>query len=103
MFSFGIVLWALLARKRPYTELEPGVVAAESAKGARPTLPTDCPKRLGDLIERCWDADAAKRPTFNEILSLLDDSSLMSKESNSKAKAGPSNSDDSGVAKTELI
>jgi hypothetical protein len=68
-----MVLWALFSRERPYTSLDPGVVASECAKGARPELPANCPKRLGELIERCWDANPANRPAFDEILKLLDD------------------------------
>jgi len=92
VFSFGIVLWELAARKMPYDEFEVSkskfMSALEDAiiKGLRPTIPSDCPIPVRDLIRECWQADPDLRPNFDEIYITLggirstinSDSTLMS-------------------------
>lgn len=42
--------------------------------GLRPDmseLRKECPEKLKDFIERCWDADPEKRPTMQEIVDFL--------------------------------
>lgn len=36
-----------------------------------PMLPTDCPKEVAALIEKCIDRSPSKRPSFIEIASAL--------------------------------
>ncbi|KAL4645620.1 hypothetical protein ACB092_02G247400 [Castanea dentata] len=72
VFSFGIVLWELLTGELPYSLLTPlqaavGVVQ----KGIRPTIPKNTYPRLAELLERCWQQDAAQRPNFSEIIEIL--------------------------------
>ncbi|KAK9990072.1 hypothetical protein SO802_025057 [Lithocarpus litseifolius] len=72
VFSFGIVLWELLTGELPYSLLTPlqaavGVVQ----KGIRPTIPKNTCPRLAELLERCWQQDAAQRPNFSEIIEIL--------------------------------
>jgi hypothetical protein len=40
------------------------VVARE---GKRPEIPKDCPKKLRELIEKCWAQDPTLRPSFEQI------------------------------------
>ncbi|KAM3758767.1 hypothetical protein ACB098_01G070200 [Castanea mollissima] len=69
VFSFGVLLWELLTGKLPYEQLTPlqaavGVVQ----KGLRPIIPKQTPRKLGELLERCWQQDPSSRPEFSEIL-----------------------------------
>ncbi|KAI4381809.1 hypothetical protein MLD38_007848 [Melastoma candidum] len=72
VFSFGIVLWELLTGELPYAYLTPlqaavGVVQ----KGLRPTIPENANPKFAELLQRCWKQNPAKRPSFSEILEIL--------------------------------
>ncbi|CAI9111012.1 OLC1v1011143C1 [Oldenlandia corymbosa var. corymbosa] len=72
VFSFAIVLWELLTREIPYSDLTPlqaaiGVVQ----QGLRPEIPKDTNPKLVDLLEKCWQQEPTLRPKFSEILETL--------------------------------
>ncbi|XP_010531127.1 PREDICTED: serine/threonine-protein kinase STY17-like [Tarenaya hassleriana] len=72
VFSFAIVLWELLTGELPYSYLTPlqaavGVVQ----KGLRPEIPKHTHPKLAELLEKCWQQDAAQRPKFSEIIEIL--------------------------------
>ena len=43
----------------------------EVAKGLRPEIPSEAPKRLSELIQACWATDPGARPVFTSITSTL--------------------------------
>ena len=42
------------------------------AQKERPPVPSACPPFLAALMQRCWADDAARRPSFAELLPELD-------------------------------
>lgn len=40
--------------------------------GGRPEVPADAPGGYRSLMVSCWSGDPAARPTFSEVVSLLD-------------------------------
>ncbi|RWW08774.1 hypothetical protein BHE74_00021974 [Ensete ventricosum] len=54
----------------------PNMTAVQAAfavvnKGVRPVIPQDCLPVLGEIMTRCWDANPDVRPSFSEIIRML--------------------------------
>ena len=74
VYSFGVLLWELVSREQPYAGLTPIQAAFGVAKhNLRPVMPSGVHPRYNALVNRCWYPSAADRPTFNEIVQLLND------------------------------
>ncbi|XP_009409582.2 serine/threonine-protein kinase STY13 [Musa acuminata AAA Group] len=72
VYSFGIVLWELITGMLPF----PNMTAVQAAfavvnKGVRPVIPQDCLPALNEIMTRCWDANPDVRPSFSEIITML--------------------------------
>eukprot|EP00027_Filamoeba_sp_ATCC50430_P009694 CAMPEP_0168557866 /NCGR_PEP_ID=MMETSP0413-20121227/9660_1 /TAXON_ID=136452 /ORGANISM="Filamoeba nolandi, Strain NC-AS-23-1" /LENGTH=705 /DNA_ID=CAMNT_0008588939 /DNA_START=117 /DNA_END=2234 /DNA_ORIENTATION=+ len=72
VWSFGVVMWELLARQEPYPDLDP-VEAAMSVvhEGLRLEAPQGTPPGLDNIMKQCWSTDPESRPSFKEICNLL--------------------------------
>lgn len=74
VYSFGLVLWELWERKRPYEELYSRFDIIDAIRaGRRPPISASCPPALKSLIQRCWHGQPARRPTFSYIVRYLKD------------------------------
>jgi serine/threonine protein kinase len=73
IYSFAILIWELVAKAVPYVGQNSLMVArAVAYKSLRPVIPHTCPDLFRDLMTTCWQDDAEKRPSFKEILAVLD-------------------------------
>ncbi|EOA23832.1 hypothetical protein CARUB_v10017047mg [Capsella rubella] len=73
VYSFGLILWEMVAGAVPYEEMTPVQAAfAVMHKNARPVIPTDCPAAMKELIELCWSLQTDKRPEFWQIVKVLE-------------------------------
>jgi hypothetical protein len=74
VYSFGIVMWEIVARDIPYNEREfrwmKNVKEAVLA-GARPSSPGDIDRSYGDLMKECWAGTPSLRPSFTEVVQRL--------------------------------
>ena len=78
MYSFGVVLWEMLAGRQPWASLQ-SMAVAYSITILKERLPLDapampagrCPARLRALLLQCWDADPQRRPSADEALKEL--------------------------------
>ncbi|KAK9054845.1 hypothetical protein SSX86_025924 [Deinandra increscens subsp. villosa] len=72
VFSFGMLVWEMVAGEAAYGTLSPVQAAVGIATcGLRPDIPKQCPQYLASLMNKCWHNTPSKRPLFSEILLLL--------------------------------
>ena len=74
VYSFGLVLWELWEKKRPFEELTSRFDIMDAVRaGKRPPISANCPHSYRDLIQRCWQAEPSRRPMFKYIVRFLKD------------------------------
>jgi serine/threonine protein kinase len=80
IYSYGIVLWEILTRKEPFEDHDSynTFVRAVCDNKERPPMPSDLHSSLKKVLDICWHEDATKRPTFAEILDMLEDAMVRS-------------------------
>ncbi|KAK8928231.1 Serine/threonine-protein kinase HT1 [Platanthera zijinensis] len=72
VYSFGMVLWEMVAGEAAYSSYSPVQAAVGiAACGLRPEIPKDCPAVLRSLMIRCWNDRPSKRPQLSEIVDIL--------------------------------
>lgn len=66
----GMLLWELFSRgQQPYNDISNlGDVAHAILDGKLPVTPRGCPSAVAEMMQRCWQADPAKRPEFEVSL-----------------------------------
>ncbi|XP_077848758.1 macrophage-stimulating protein receptor isoform X21 [Macaca mulatta] len=69
VWSFGVLLWELLTRGAPpYPHIDPFDLTHFLAQGRRLPQPEYCPNSLYQVMQQCWEADPAARPTFGVLV-----------------------------------
>lgn len=73
VWSYGVLLWELLTGETPYKGIDTLAVAYGVAvnKLTLP-IPSTCPQPWRELMEKCWESDPHRRPSFEHILDDLD-------------------------------
>eukprot|EP00013_Stygamoeba_regulata_P007636 CAMPEP_0177642190 /NCGR_PEP_ID=MMETSP0447-20121125/7455_1 /TAXON_ID=0 /ORGANISM="Stygamoeba regulata, Strain BSH-02190019" /LENGTH=994 /DNA_ID=CAMNT_0019144333 /DNA_START=143 /DNA_END=3127 /DNA_ORIENTATION=+ len=69
VYSYGMLVWELVARQKPYAGLNHKQKMRAVREGLRPVLPRNCP--LSGLISACWNPDPEKRPALSDVLTEL--------------------------------
>ena len=77
VWCYGLLLWEVVTCALPYAGMDDQAAGLEAASGRRPPVETlGADDVLGNaeiprLILRCLDFDPALRPSFNDIVSVL--------------------------------
>ncbi len=71
VYSYGIILWELVSRKIPFSNVESFTIPIMVTRGERPSVPKDCPSDWKKLIKACWNQKPTSRPSFKKILAKL--------------------------------
>jgi serine/threonine protein kinase len=72
VYSFGMLLWAMLTEKEPFAGRDGMQIAVAVCKnGARPQFPPGTPRALIELIKACWAQDSRERPTLENVVASL--------------------------------
>ncbi|CAI5744353.1 unnamed protein product [Peronospora destructor] len=74
VYSFGIICWQLYTCAVPYADIPGSVLAVAEAvlSGVRPAIPRECPRLFTKIMRRCWHDDPLRRPSFEDIVQLLE-------------------------------
>ncbi|VDP00491.1 unnamed protein product [Heligmosomoides polygyrus] len=73
VWSFGVLVWEVCSfGERPYWDWTNQKVISEVMLGYRLPAPMDCPVALHRLMLWCWRLDRHERPTFAQILAILE-------------------------------
>lgn len=88
VYSFGTILWEIVAYKKPYDGMNREQFYEEVVHGGmRPPLSKKWPRELSQLISECWDVNYNIRPTFQEISERLEAMRVSEKGGGKKASA----------------
>ncbi len=69
VYSYGIILWELIARKTPFED-QPNdqIIINAVIAGEREEIPLNCPFVWKEIIESCWQQAPESRPTSEIVL-----------------------------------
>ncbi|KAF8016748.1 hypothetical protein BT93_H2083 [Corymbia citriodora subsp. variegata] len=73
VYSFGICIWEIYCCDMPYADLSfADVSSAVVHQNLRPEIPRCCPGSLANIMRKCWDRNAEKRPEMKEVVRMLE-------------------------------
>ncbi|XP_052808461.1 mitogen-activated protein kinase kinase kinase 7-like isoform X2 [Mya arenaria] len=73
VFSWGIILWEVLTRRKPFDEIGGPAFRIMWAvhNGTRPPLIRNLPKALELLMTRCWSGNPPERPSMADVARIM--------------------------------
>lgn len=88
VFSFGILFWQVMALETPYADFDTDQHFEKVVvKGKRPRRIHSLSKLLHHMMEDCWSADPAQRPSFKQVCCQLQSELVLRKGGSSSANS----------------
>ncbi len=72
VYAFGIVLLEIVTGRTAYAGLSRDMIRKSVLEGKRPPIPASVPADICDLIQSCWAEDPRARPSFSDIVVVLE-------------------------------
>jgi len=74
VYSYALCIWEFFSIEEPYSQFTNfnDFRKAIAGRHVRPEMPASMPASVASLTKLCWDPDPAQRPTFDELLLLMD-------------------------------
>ncbi|KAI6214704.1 Serine/threonine-protein kinase TNNI3K [Aphelenchoides besseyi] len=87
VYSYSLVVWEIHTSELPFASLKPAAAAYEMAlKNNRPELPSTAtpqfPEHIIEIISSSWNTNASLRPTFSQILTIIEPHAISDDERN---------------------
>lgn len=77
VYSFGIILYELLSCRKAFTGLDVDQYFEHVVYGGlRPQQNHKWPNELNEVMDKCWSASISRRPSFTEVVSMLESTSI---------------------------
>ena len=78
VWSFGVVLWEMITRKKPFDGIAMATLAwLIASKEKTLPIPASCPRPLRNLLLQCWKIDHTGRPSFSRLIQMLREESMV--------------------------
>lgn len=71
IYSFGIVCFEMTVHRLPWQKIPPAQIITHVTQGKREEIPKETPKEFKALIELCWNQNALKRKSFEELIGII--------------------------------
>lgn len=71
MYAFGIIMWEIIALKRPYADMNLAPLIQKVVSGGREDIPDDTPSCISSLIRKCWAQYSEDRPKASYVREML--------------------------------
>ena len=74
VYSFSLIVYEIMTMTAPFNELHSFIEIIKKVvfDKERPKIDQNVPSSYRNLIEKCWQEDPNKRPSFDEIVNLLE-------------------------------
>jgi serine/threonine protein kinase len=73
VWTFGIVVYEIVAQCEPHKDQDLLVVGPRIRdEGLTPTIPSNSPQKLRELMQICWKIQPEQRPSFEAICAMLE-------------------------------